>query len=195
MLQKSKLFTNKLSTKISLKVVSLVAALLAVALFAMLHFSRKTVREEAILKAEQTLDGTVEHIDEVLLSVEQSTGNMYYNMYSHLDNPEMMYVYCRRLIESNPYISGCAIAFEPYYYKDRGELFMAYCHRSATGSAIVRSETFGNKPYNQQVWYTEPMKTGTPCWTDPLEDLDPNDEAITTYCLPIYGAETFCETV
>lgn len=189
MLQKSKLFTNKLSTKISLKVVSLVAALLAVALFAMLHFSRKTVREEAILKAEQTLDGTVEHIDEVLLSVEQSTGNMYYNMYSHLDNPEMMYVYCRRLIESNPYISGCAIAFEPYYYKDRGELFMAYCHRSATGSAIVRSETFGNKPYNQQVWYTEPMKTGTPCWTDPLEDLDPNDEAITTYCLPIYGAE------
>ena len=117
MLQKSKLFTNKLSTKISLKVVSLVAALLAVALFAMLHFSRKTVREEAILKAEQTLDGTVEHIDEVLLSVEQSTGNMYYNMYSHLDNPEMMYVYCRRLIESNPYISGCAIAFEPYYYR------------------------------------------------------------------------------
>ena len=173
MLQKSKLFTNKLSTKISLKVVSLVAVLLAVALIAMLYFSRKTVREEAILEAEQTLDGTVEHIDEVLLSVEQSTGNMYYNMYSHIDNPEMMYVYSRRLVESNPYIAGCAIAF----------------HRSATGSAIVRSETFGNKPYNQQVWYTEPMKTGTPCWTDPLEDLDPNDEAITTYCLPIYGAE------
>ena len=132
MLQKSKLFTNKLSTKISLKVVSLVAVLLAVALIAMLHFSRKTVREEAILEAEQTLDGTVEHIDEVLLSVEQSTGNMYYNMYSHIDNPEMMYVYSRRLVESNPYIAGCAIAFEPYFYKDRGELFMAYFHRSAT---------------------------------------------------------------
>ena len=92
MLQKSKLFTNKLSTKISLKVVSLVAALLAVALFAMLHFSRKTVREEAILKAEQTLDGTVEHIDEVLLSVEQSTGNMYYNMYSQI----LFYVLCMK---------------------------------------------------------------------------------------------------
>lgn len=188
MLKWSKLFTNKLSTRISLKVVSLVAALLAVALFAMLHFSRKTVREEAILKAEQTLDGTMEHIDAILLSVEQSTGNMYFNMSRHLDNPDMMYVYSRRLVESNPYIAGCAIAFEPYYYKDR-DFFMAYYYRSATGSKIVRSETFGNKPYNQQVWYTEPMRKGTPCWTNPLEDLDSNSEAITTFCLPIYDAE------
>lgn len=187
MLQWSKFFTNQLSTRISLKVVSLVAALLAVALFAMLHFSRKAVKEEAILKAEQTLAGTVEHIDEILLSVEQSTGNMYFNMCHYLDNPDMLYVFSRRLVESNPHIAGCAIALEPNYYKDR-ELFMAYYHRSGIGSEIVRSETFGNKPYNQQEWYTEPMKRGTPCWTDPLEDLDSNNEAITTFCLPIYDA-------
>jgi methyl-accepting chemotaxis protein/sigma-B regulation protein RsbU (phosphoserine phosphatase) len=187
MLQLPKLLTNKLSVQISLKVVSLVAALLAVALFTMLHFSRRTIRQEAMLKAEQTLEGTVEHIDDILLSVEQSTGNIYLNMYRHLDKPEMMYVYSRRLVESNPYISGCAIAFEPYYYKDRGELFMAYYHRSGTGSKITQSESFGNKPYNQQVWYTEPMKRGTPCWTDPLEDHDANDDAIITHCLPIYS--------
>ena len=187
MLQWSKFFTNQLSTRISLKVVSLVAALLAVALFAMFHFSRKAVKEEAILKAEQTLAGTVEHIDEILLSVEQSTGNMYFNMCHYLDNPDMLYVFSRRLVESNPHIAGCAIALEPYYFKDR-ELFMAYYHRSGTGSEIVRSETFGNKPYNQQEWYTEPMKRGTPLWTDPLKDLDSNNEAITTFCLPIYDA-------
>ena len=187
MLQWSKLFTNQLSTRISLKVVSLVAVLLAVALFAMFHFSRKMVKEEAILKAEQTLASTVEHIDEILLSVEQSTGNMYFNMYRYLDNPDMLYMFSRRLVESNPYIVGCAIALEPNYYKDR-ELFMAYYHRSGTGSEIVRSDTYGNKPYNQQVWYTEPMKRGTPCWTDPLKDLDSSHEAITTFCLPMYDA-------
>ena len=187
MLQWSKFFTNQLSTRISLKVVSLVAALLAVALFVMLHFSRKAVKEEAILKAEQTLAGTVEHIDEILLSVEQSTGNMYFNMCHYLDNPDMLYVFSRRLVESNPHIAGCAITLEPNYYNDC-ELFMAYYHRSGTGSEIVRSKTFGNKPYNQQEWYTEPMKRGTPCWTDPLEDLDSNNEAITTFCLPIYDA-------
>ena len=186
MLQLPKFLTSRLSVQISLKVVSLVAALLAVALFTMLHFSRKTIRQEAMLKAEQTLEGTVEHIDDILLSVEQSTGNMYFDMCNHLDKPEMMYVYSRRLVESNPYISGCAIAFEPYYYKDRGELFMTYYHRSGTEGNIIQAESFGNKPYNQQVWYTDPMKKGTPCWTDPLEDLDANDEAIITYCLPIF---------
>lgn len=189
MLKLSKLFTGKLSVKISLKVVSLVALLLAAALFTMLHFSRKTLKQEAMLKAEKTLESTVEHIDNVLLSVEQSAGNMYFNMYRHLNDPEMMYMYSRSLVESNPYVSGCAIAFEPYYYKERGELFMAYYHRSETGAAIVRAETFGDTPYNQQNWYTEPMKNGTPHWTDPLDDLDANSETIITYCLPIYDSK------
>ncbi len=186
MFQLSKFFTKKLSVQISLKVVSLVAVLLAVALFTMLRFSRTTIKQEAVLKAEQTLEGTVEHIDEVLLSVEQSTGNMYFNMYRHLNKPEMMSVYSRRLVESNPYISGCAIAFEPNYYRGEDELFMAYYHRTVTGATIIRSKTFGDSPYNQQVWYTEPMKRGTPYWTDPLKDLDANGETIITYCLPIY---------
>ena len=187
MLQLPKLLTNKLSVQISLMVVSLVAALLAVALFTMLYFSRNTIKKEAMLKAEQTLEGTVEHIDDILLSVEQTAGNISFNMYRHLDKPEMMDVYSRRLVESNPYIAGCAIAFEPYYYKDRGELFMSYYHRSEKKGRIVKEASFGNKPYNQQVWYTEPMKRGTPCWTDPLKDLDADDEAIITYCLPIYS--------
>ena len=155
MLRLPKLFTSKLSFRISLKVVSLVAALLAVALMTMLLYSRKTVKQEAVMTAEQTLEGTMEHIDGILLSVEQSAGNIYFNMCRHLDDPEMMYVYSRRLVEANPYISGCAIAMEPYYYKDRGELFMAYHHRSETGLKIVRSETFGDTPYTQQDWYTE----------------------------------------
>ena len=189
MFQLPKLLTKKLSVQISLKVISLVAVLLAVALFTMLHFSRTTIKQEAVLKAEQTLEGTVERIDEILLSVEQSTGNMSFNMYRHLDKPEMMYVYSRKLVESNPYISGCAIAFEPNYYKDRDELFMAYYHRTVTGAKVIRAKTFGDTPYNQQVWYTEPMKRGTPLWTDPLKDLDANGETIITYCLPIYTSK------
>ena len=83
MLQLPKLFTSKLSIRISLKVVSLVAALLAVALITMLLYSRKTVKQEAIMTAEQTLEGTMDHIDGILLSVEQSAGNIYFNMCRH----------------------------------------------------------------------------------------------------------------
>ena len=30
-----------------------------------------------------------------------------------------METYCREIIENNPYVTGCAIAFTPYYYKDQ----------------------------------------------------------------------------
>ena len=64
-------------------------------------------------KAEQTLEGTVQHIDNILLNVEQSSGNVYWNMLIHLDKPEKMFEFSRSLVESNPYIVGAAIALEP----------------------------------------------------------------------------------
>ena len=140
--------------------------------------------------AEQTLEVTVQDIDNILLSVEQSAGNIYWEVLAHLDKPDLMLTYSRRLVECNPYIVGCAIVFKPYYYPDR-ELFMAYIHRkgySTTTNAeseLVAQETFANRPYTEQVWYTEPMEQGHACWTDPLKNSDAEDEALATFCLPI----------
>lgn len=185
---------NKLSARLSLMVVIAIATLLMAALFTMFIISRQTVKEEAMQKAEQSLEGVVQHIDNILLSVEQSAGNIYWDMIYHLDKPDMMSVYSRKLVETNPYIVGCAIALEPNYYKDRGELFMAYTHRSsynpnAADTTITVSDSFGNRPYTEQVWYTQPMKTGKPCWTNPLKNDDMETEPLVTFCLPIYNSQ------
>ena len=105
------------SVRLSLMVL-VVAVLMAVSLYIMFYYSRKAIRGEAIQHAEQTLDGTIQRIDNVLLSVEQSAGNMYWNLYSQLRKPEKMREYSRKLVETNPYILGCAFAFEPYYYNN-----------------------------------------------------------------------------
>lgn len=128
MMKRIKFITKTLSIRISLKIVLAVATLLAVALFIMFHFSRKTLRKDARLKAEQTLECTVRQVDNVLLSVEQTAGNIYWNLLSHLNQPERMFLYSREVVESNPFVAGCAIAFEPYYYQERGQYFMAYVH-------------------------------------------------------------------
>ena len=193
MLRLPKFINNTLSVRLSLMVVSAMAILLMASLIVILHFSRKAVKEEALQKASQTLEGTTQRIDNILLSVEQATGNIYFSMQPYLDQPEKMYIYSRRLVESNPYIDGCAIAFKPYYYKDR-ELFMAYSHRNtdshnADGFATVQSETFGDRPYTEQVWYTEPMATGKPDWLNPLKGMNVNMEPIFTFSLPIPGKD------
>ena len=113
---RAKLQTSPLSIRISLMVVFSTALLLSVALFIMFRYARKAMREEALQKAEQTLEATVQHIDNVLLSVEQSAGNVYADMLNHLNQPERMFVYSRKLVETNAHIAGCAIAFDPYNY-------------------------------------------------------------------------------
>ena len=101
---------GRLSVKISLMAVSAMAVLLIASLVVMLVYSRKKVKEETFARVTQTLDGTVQNIDNILLSVEQSTGNVYYSLPSRINNPEALELYRCKLIDSNPYVADCTIA-------------------------------------------------------------------------------------
>jgi len=183
---RAKYIARNLSVRLSLMVVLPTAVLLTVALLIMFLYARKTVRAEALQKAEQTLESTVQQIDNILLSVEQTAGNMYWLLLFNLSHPEKMAAYCENLVESNSFISGCAIAFKPYYYKEREELFMTYFYRGANPDSLISANSFGDTPYTEQEWYTQPMNTGRPCWTNPLSDKDALGRSLTTFCLPIY---------
>ena len=101
---------GRLSVKISLMAVSAMAVLLIASLVVMLLYSRKKVKEETMARVTLTLDAAVQNIDNILLSVEQSTGNVYYSLPSRINNPEALELYRRKLIDSNPYVTDCTIA-------------------------------------------------------------------------------------
>ena len=101
---------GRLSVKISLMAVSAMAVLLIASLVVMLVYTRKKVKEETLARVTQTLDGTVQNIDNILLSVEQTAGNVYYSLPPHINDPEAIEQYRRNLIDSNPYVADCTIA-------------------------------------------------------------------------------------
>ena len=188
----TKILPKTLSLRLSLKVVFAIALLLTSALVVMFHFSRESLRDEAMKDAEYTLEATSLHIDNILLSVEQTSGNYYWDVMRHTDEPERMEEYCRELVLSNRYIVGCAIAFKPYYYPERKQ-FMAYVRRKVEGGnwetenydSLETLDLYLGQPYTKQEWYTEPMKTGQGVWIEPTKDGNP-DDAILTFSLPIY---------
>ena len=94
MLRLPRIIKKTLSVRIGLMVVTAMALLLMASMIVMLYYSRKAVKEEAIQKASQTLEGTIHNIDNIMLSVEQTTGNIYFNMIPHLNNHDMMFTYC-----------------------------------------------------------------------------------------------------
>ena len=181
-----RILSRNLSLRLYLLVVFAIAALLAVSLLVVFYFSRHALKEEAVHNAEQTLEGTEQQIDNVLLSVEQSAGNIYWNMLTHLNQPDRMFTYSRELVECNPYILGCAIAFSPNYYPDR-ELFLAYVYRQEVGATdLLTATSYGDKPYTEQQWFTEPMTSGRVFWTEPMKNAHNEHEPIITFCLPIF---------
>lgn len=197
MLKLPKINTKNLSFRLSLMAVSQITLLLLAALAVMFYFSRNALRNEAMRDAEQTLEGTVQQIDNILLSVEQTTGLNYGDIIAHLDQPDNMEIYCRRIVESNPYIVGCAIAFKPNYFPDR-ETYMIYVHRKGyeieidDESELVSQNYFTRRPYTEQSWYTEPMTSGRARWIDPLKDDFCEGEPLTSFCLPLYDKNNNC---
>ena len=189
----SKAIPHTLSLRLSLMMVLVIAMLLTGVMGVMFHFSRKVLREEAMHSAENTLQATAQHIDNILLSVEQGAGNYYWDVLRHLDQPELMEDYCRELVKSNRYVAGCAIAFEPGYYAGRDE-FMAYVRRNLIEGdwlhgrdTLETPQSFHNESYTKQAWYSQPLKTQRTYGMEPLKD-GPIDDALITFSLPIFDS-------
>ena len=107
-----RLITRTLSFRLSLTVIAALATLLVAALLIIFGFSRKAVKEEALLNASQTLEATMHHIDNILLKVEQSSGNIYWKMLPYIHQPEKLELYTHKLVETTPYITDCTITWD-----------------------------------------------------------------------------------
>ena len=186
MLRLFKIINRTLSIRLSLMVVSSMALLLMASLVVMLYYARKTVKEETLQMASQTLEGTVLHIDNILLSVEQTAGNFYFSFLSHLDQPDMMINYSRKLVETNPYVASCSIALKPNYYQDRQYFIASFRRVEGNKASVVQVEPSNDHLYTEQEWYTKAMASAKPGWL--RMDLEDGEDRI-TFCLPIPGAD------
>ncbi|MBE6260502.1 MAG: HAMP domain-containing protein [Prevotella sp.] len=134
--------SRTLSFRLSLMVVLAVAILLSLSLAVLFHFSRQALKQEALQSAEQTLESTVQHIDNILLSVEQSVGNIYWDMLVHLDDPEQMKAYSKRIADCNPYILNCDIVLHPDSVVPAGKVW--------TGWSREKTAIFSLPIYNRR---------------------------------------------
>lgn len=180
------------SIRLNTLVVVDIVMLLVLSLGGLFYFTRKALVEESKMDAKQHLEGTIQQVDNVMMTIEQSAGNLYYDLIDHLDQPDRMMTYCRQLVECNPNILGSVIAFQPNYYPGQ-ELFIKYVHRQKYNSPeLIMSEESVNIPYTQQKWFSETMETCRPAWIDPGQNHVSRIEPIITYSLPIRDRSGEC---
>ena len=150
--------------------------------------SRMAVQRIAIRNATLILDNTIQQVDKILTKVKVATDNTDWLITRHLDAPDSMFVYSRRILENNPDLNGCSISFEPFYFREKGQYFSAYSLNTGDG---IETTQEGNDHYQyfSMDWYQLPKLLDRPCWTEPFVDFNPENitspEMIISYCKPI----------
>lgn len=178
--------------KLNTLVLTEIVLLLVLSLGGLFYYTRQALVEEAKKDAEQRLECTVQHVDNILKSVEQTTGNFYYELIEHFNEPELIKHYCQKLVVSNSNITGCAIAFKPDFFPDHEE-FITYTRRKKYNSPeLITSEQVGSTPYTRQFWFTETVKTCKPAWLNPGHNDDSKLEPVITFCLPLRDIDKKC---
>ena len=179
-----KYIRRKLSVRVSLWVVLFAAIIFNVALGFLFYQARDTVRQEAVSRAMQILDKTSQRVEGILNRVEVASNMTKWLVQRHPDKADSMFVYSRGMLLNNPDFYSCSIAFEPYYFKDKGRYFSAYSKHLGDSIRSIQGGS-DNYQYFYMDWYLMPTLLEHPCWTEPYFDLDVatnTSEMVTTYC-------------
>ena len=141
--------------RLSLYILLVTSTIFLLAFWIYFGQARRSVREEAVERAQVKLDNTILQIDKVLGEVEIAVKNMSWLIADKLDYPDYMYALTQQILRSNPYVVGSAIAFEPGYYPEKGVLYSPYSYRTEEG---IRSKQLGSEDYEYHYmdWYLVP---------------------------------------
>jgi len=178
---------KKLSIRVSLWVVLFAAIIFSVALGFLFYQARDAVRLEAINRATQILDKTSKRVEGILNRVEVASNMTKWLVLRHNENADSMFVYSRSMLLNNPDFYNCSIAFEPFYFKNKGRYFSAYTKPVGDSLRTIQGGS-DNYQYFYMDWYLMPMLLDKPCWTEPYFDLDVatnTSEMVTSYCQPL----------
>ena len=186
-----RLIRRSLAAKIGLWIAALTALIFLASLGFMFSQSKRSVRLEAINRAEQVLDNTVQRVTNVLDRVEVATNNTEWLVIRDLDKPDSMFVYSRRILENNPELNSCSISFEPYFFPEWGKYFSIFSLNS-DGTILTTQEGNDNYEYFTFDWYQLAKLLDRPCWTEPYSDYNSEDiyaaGMIASYCKPLKDA-------
>lgn len=181
--------SNSFSTRLSLFITLIAAGLFILVFGFFFWFSRQLIRQEAMEQAEGTLSRTILRIENVLNAVEVGVNNMDWVINKNKENPDSMYNITRQLLENNPAIVGSAIAFEPGYYKEKGNLFSPYSFR--VNSDSIKTIQLGTEDYEYHYmdWYQIPKLLGRSYWSEPYFDEGGGEMIMSTFSKPLYDAK------
>ena len=146
--------------------------------------STKELLASANTNVQQKLSLAIAGIDHDLHAVETALDNVKWVVEESIGNEERLYDITRKVVAENEEISGCAIAFAPYFHN--GEMFFApYSYVNSKGEIISKQLGNVNNNYHFLDWYQIPALLKEAVWSEPYFDEGGALVLMSTYSLPL----------
>jgi len=148
-------------------------------------FASNGIQKEVQHRAESELKVKSLEIQNVLTAVEVAVNNKAWWIEQQLAQPDTMWGITRKLLADNEIIVGSAIAFEPYYYPEKGRQYSPYSYKQGK---TIESKQLGTEQYeyHEKEWYTAPLQSGHGHWSEPYYDEGGGEMMMSTYSIPIH---------
>ena len=198
---KSQKVKFSLSSRISFWIVLVAALLLAIMVGQIWLGWGRSITTEVEKDSMQVLDNTVMRVNGILEDAELAAANLYWLVERDIDKPDEMVRYSNEAVRNNPVLNSCSIAFEPYFYPEKGRYYSIFSYHDAQDSVAWEQEGDEDYDYFSLVWYQLPKQLERPCWTEPYCDMSVEgyeglDTLMVSYCWPFFTKDTtFAGTV
>jgi sigma-B regulation protein RsbU (phosphoserine phosphatase) len=125
--------------------------------------ARQAIIDESFAHAESKLERTTDMIETLLTQAEQSVRHTAMFIEQALNTPDKFFVILDNALQSTSIIGGVCVAFEPYYFQEKGRSFAPYVHRE--NDSIMTTHLTYN--YFEKEWYAKTKLLQQENWSEP----------------------------
>ena len=181
---------RRFSTRISLYVILLTAALFLTASVTVYKINYDSVRKEAVTNAFSQLRALNLEMENVLSSVASAIDNMVPRTeimaVENRDTSDFLLL-LKDILRNTPQLKDIAIALEPYYYRHQKQFAAYSINEGDTIKSMMLTDPLYTYPYYD--WYVIPRCTDSTYWTDPYIDRVWGHLSMCSYTAPLHDGD------
>ncbi len=174
---------HSFSTKLNIYVLATLVGVFVIAFGIFYHFATRDLEHKTYLKISKQADIINMRVSYLLRTIEKIPENLSWLIPIYVTHPDSIFNITRQVVRNNDEIFGCAIAFEPNYFPEKGEHFAPYSYMKNDSVITIQIGSYYN--YNQKNWYRISKEQNISHWSRPYHELSSHSIITSTYSVPL----------
>lgn len=176
---------HSFAARLNFYILSFLILLFSVGFGLFYHYATLFIEKKAQEKINILTEKTNLKVTHLLRSIEKIPEGLSWIIPTYVTTPDSIFSITRQVVGNNYEVFGCSIAFEPYYFPEKGKYFAPYSYMK--GDSVITTEISGEYDYYRKNWYRISKNLNASRWSRPYHELSAHEIITTTYSVPLHN--------